>query len=143
MIQDYGFTAYDIYEDLYGFDVVNNAPVDGWSVAGTAEVIEGHCYILRLGGDEGCHYVKIWVTIVTTSYTEFWWAYQTDPDNRDLMPGPADDEEDANIMLTSGSGETGGIKKIKGFPRGRQVPPTNSSGVQGDDRILQRQNTLP
>jgi hypothetical protein len=59
------------------------------------------------------------------------------------MPGPADDEEDANIMLTSGSGETGGIKKIKGFPRGRQVPPTNSSGVQGDDRILQRQNTLP
>ena len=143
MIQDYGFTEYDIYEELYGFDAVNYAPIDGWSVAGAAEIIEGHCYILRLGEVDGIHYVKIWVTIATDSYTEFWWAYQTDPNNRDLMPGPAGDEEDANITLTSGSEETGGIKIMNGFPEGRQVPPTNRSGVQDDDRILQRQNTLP
>jgi len=140
MIQDYGFTSYDWPT---GLDAINTAPVDGWSVSGSAEVIEGHCYILRLGEADGFHYVKLWVHTVAGGYTDFWWAYQTDNDNRDLMPGPADDEEDANIMLTSGSGETGGIKKIKGFPNGRQVPPTNGSGVQDDDRILQRQNTLP
>ena len=141
MIQDYGFTS---YEWPTGLDAINTAPVDGWSVSGSAEVIEGHCYILRLGEADGLHYVKLWVYEVADGYADFWWAYQTDHDNTDLMPPPlAGGDEDANIIPASGSRETGGKKKIKGFPRGRQVPPTNSSGVQGDDRILQRQNTLP
>ena len=139
MIQDYGFTG----EWPYGFDDINTAPTDGWSPTGSVEVIEGHCYILRLGEADGIHYVKLWVYTVADGHTDFWWAYQTDPGNRDLMPGPAGDEEDANITLTSGSEETGGIKIMNGFPEGRQVPPTNRSGVQDDDRILQRQNTLP
>ncbi len=135
MIQDYGYT--------YSFDDINLAPELGWSSAGSAEVIESHCYILRLGESEGVHYVKLWVHTVADGYADFWWAYQTDPGNRDLMPGPAGDEDDVNITLTSGSEETGGIKKMKGFPKGRRVPPTNRSGKQDDDRILQRQNTLP
>ncbi len=135
MIQDYGYK--------YSFDDVYLAPELGWSSNGSVEVIESHCYILRLGEADGSHYVKLWVYTVADSCADFWWAYQTDPDNRDLMPGPADDEEDANIMLISGFGETGGIKKMNGFPKGRRVPPTNRSGKQDDDRILQRQNTLP
>ena len=135
MIQDYGYA--------YSFDDINLAPELGWSSAGSAEVIESHCYMLRLGEADGVHYVKLWVHTVVDGYADFWWAYQTDPDNRDLMPGPAGDEEDANITLTSGSKETGGIKIMNGFPKGRQVPPTPSSGKQDDDRILQRQNTLP
>ena len=135
MIQDYGYT--------YSFDDINLAPEFGWSDAGSVEVIESHCYMLRLGESDGVHYVKLWAHTVIDGYADFWWAYQTDPYNRDLMPGPTGDEEDANITLTSGSDETGGIKIMNGFPKGRQVPPTLSSGKQDDDRILQRQNTLP
>ena len=139
-IQDYGFTD---YEFPYGLDAVNYAPIDGWSDAGSVEVIAGHCYMLRLGEADGNHYVKLWVSIVADGYVDLYWAYQTDPFNRDLMPGPAGDENGSNSTLTSGSNDTGGIKIMNGFPKGRQVPPTKRSGKQDDDRILQRQNTLP
>jgi hypothetical protein len=86
--------------------------------------------------------VKLWILSVTEGYTDFWWAYQTAHDNTDLAPPPPD-LLDTGSSTASGSGETDGIKKIKGFPIGRQVPPTNGSGEQDDDRILQRQNTLP
>jgi hypothetical protein len=129
MIQDYGYT--------YSFDDINLAPELGWSPTGMVEVIESHCYMLRLGESDGQHYVKIWIYAVEDGYTDLWWAYQTDPYNRDLMPG-----QPGGAMLTSGQ-EAGGIKIIGGFPKGRQVPPTSNSGKQDDDRILQRQNTLP
>jgi hypothetical protein len=129
MIQDYGYT--------YSFDDINLAPELGWSPTGMVEVIESHCYMLRLGESDGQHYVKIWIYAVEDGYTDLWWAYQTDPYNRDLMPG-----QPGGAMLTSGQ-EAGGIKIIGGFPKGRQVPPTSKSGKQDDDRILQRQNTLP
>ena len=99
--------------------------------------------MLKLGESDGIHYVKLWVHTVADGYADFWWAYQTDPDNRDLMPGPAGGEEGADNTMTSGFERTGGIKIMNGFPKGRQVPPTSNSGTQDDDRILQRQNTLP
>ena len=129
MIQDYGYT--------YSFDDINLAPDMGWSLAGTVEAIESHCYMLKLGESDGVHYVKLWIFGVGDGHVDFWWAYQTDPYNRDLMPGQPGGE-----TLDSGS-ETTGAKKIKGFPIGRQVPPTTISGRQEDDRVLQRQNTLP
>ncbi len=135
MIQDYGYT--------YSFDDINLAPELGWSDAGSVEVIESHCYMLKLGESSGEHYVKLWVHTVADGYADFWWAYQTDPYNPDLMPGPAGDDENGIITQTSGSEETGGIKIMNGFPKGRQVPPTSNSGKQDVDRILQRQNTLP
>jgi hypothetical protein len=134
MIQDYGYT--------YSFDDINLAPEDGWSLAGSAEAIESHCYILRLSESDGFHYVKLWVHTVANGYADFWWAYQTDPYNTDLLEAGGD-EDGTNSTLTSGSVETGGIKIMNGFPEGRQVPPTSNSGTQDDDRILQRQNTLP
>jgi hypothetical protein len=135
MIQDYGYT--------YSFDDINLAPEDGWSLAGSAEAIESHCYILRLSESDGFHYVKLWVHTVANGYADFWWAYQTDPYNTDLLMAGGDDDG-MNSKLTSGTVESGGIKIMNGFPKGRQVPPTlNSSGKQDDDRILQRQNTLP
>ncbi len=130
MIQDYGYTS--------SFDDINIAPESGWSDAGLAEVIDNHCYIIRIGESDGLHYVKLWVHTIGGGYVDFWWAYQTDPGNTDLMESAGTDE------LTSGPAETGGIKVMNGFPKGRQVPPTlTSSGKQDDDRILQRQNTLP
>jgi len=138
-IQDYGFTSYEWPE---GLDVINTAPVDGWSVTGTAEVLDGHCYMLRLGEADGFHYVKLWVLAVADGHTDFWWAYQTDPGNTDLMQA-GDGEEETYGKQISGHDKAGGIKIMNGFPKGRQVPPTQSSGKQDDDSILQRQNTLP
>ena len=138
-IQDYGFTSYEWPE---GLDVINTAPLDGWSVTGTAEVLAGHCYMLRLGEADGFHYVKLWVLTVAGGYTDFWWAYQTDPNNTDLLES-ADGGQAASGTITSGPDKTGGLKIMNGFPKGRQVPPTQSSGKQDEYSILQRQNTLP
>lgn len=123
MIQDYGYT--------FGFDDINWAPTDGWSPAGEVEVVPEHTYILRLGEADGVHYVKLWVQeVVDSSRTTFWWAYQTDPGNRDLMPGAGGEGagDDIDGMTTDGSDGTGGIKRKNGFPNGRRVPPTTSSG---------------
>jgi hypothetical protein len=131
MIQDYGYT--------YSFDDINYAPELGWSDAGMVEVIESHCYLMRLGEADGQHYVKLWIYSVGDGAVDFWWAYQTDPYNPDLMPG----QPESSTTITSGSETTGGIKIMNGFPNGRRVVPTSNSGKQDEDRILQRQNTLP
>lgn len=78
-IQDYGYTG-----DF--FDVINYAPADGWSPTGSVEAIPQHTYILRLLETDGYHYAKLYVESATASYVTFWWAYQTDPGNRDLAP---------------------------------------------------------
>ncbi len=120
MIQDYGYT--------YGFDDINWAPTDGWSPSGESEVIAEHTYILRIGESDGIHYVKLWVLDVNASRAIFWWAYQTDPGNRDLMPGTTGGADEGGTGIVSGSVKTGGIKLKTGFPNGRRVPPTRSSG---------------
>ncbi|HSG28768.1 MAG TPA: hypothetical protein VLA34_09830, partial [Candidatus Krumholzibacterium sp.] len=120
-IQDYGFVSLE----AYGFDVLNYAPADGWSPSGTAEAIEGHVYFLRLGEVDGAHYVKLWLADVTATSVTFLWAYQTDPDNRDLAPGP--EGTDGSITGTTGDDASrfyDGVLKIKRVLKGRQVPPT-------------------
>ena len=134
MIQDYGYS--------YSFDDINLAPEDGWSLSGTAEAIESHCYILRLSESDGFHYVKLWIHTAGEGFVDFWWAYQTDPYNTDLLrpAGRLEGEDDSNA---AGPPADGRKKTMKGFPKGRRVHPTPISGRQDDDRILQRQNTLP
>lgn len=133
MIQDYGYVA--------GFDDINYAPIEGFSPIGSVEVIENHVYMLKIGEADGDHYVKLWIYEVTPTYADFWWAYQTDPYNRDLMPGiGAGDSDNAAIPA---DGEPAGVKRIQGVPNGRRVPPTSKSGNLYEEDFLQRQNTLP
>jgi hypothetical protein len=77
-IQDFGYT-----DDL---DDVSYSPSEGWSNVGWVEVISGHTYIVWTRDD---HYAKLRVTGFTRSYGIFFdWAYQIDPDNRELAPRP-------------------------------------------------------
>ncbi len=82
-IQDYGYAG--------AFDDIGYAPPDGWSSFADVEVIEGHMYMLKLRHFDEWHYAKIWVTDVNeipgNRYITFSWAYQTDPDNRELAIG--------------------------------------------------------
>ncbi|MCI0481373.1 MAG: hypothetical protein L0213_07280 [Candidatus Dadabacteria bacterium] len=136
MIQDYGFVSYE----QYGFDFINKAPADGWSPSGTAEAIEGHVYFIRLGESDGAHYVKLWVGVVTETSATFLWAYQTDPDNRDLSPAPGGVTGEPDVIAVDEA--SGGVSvsedaavKIKRFRRGRQVPPTYKGNMQAEDNL--------
>lgn len=118
LIQDYGYT--------YWLDDINYAPIEGFSPTGSVEAIQYHMYMLKIGEPDGTHYVKLWIEDVGSTYVDFWWAYQTDPYNRDLMPGPgAGDSDDAAIPA---GGAAAGVKRIEGVPSGRRVPPTSRSG---------------
>jgi len=135
MIQDYGFVSYE----QYGFDEINYSPAEGWSPSGTAEAIEGHVYFLKLGEIGGAHYVKLWVAEVATTSVTFLWAYQTDPDNRDLCPAPGGgtDKADSETTISAGGAaeKDGAAVMIKKFRRGRQVPPTYKGNLQAEDNL--------
>ncbi len=125
MIQDYGFIDYS----AYGFDAINYVPADGWSPSGTVEVIHGHMYIVRIGTLDQYNYAKIWIGGVTSESTTFLWAYQTDPDNRELAPVLTDQEtgdydEGILTIIDGGTGVSRDVEKIKRAWIGRQVPPT-------------------
>lgn len=63
---------------------VDYAPNDtGWSSDGIVEAIPGHSYILLT--PEG-HYAKFEVVSRATASIVIDWAYQVDPDNRELAP---------------------------------------------------------
>ncbi|MBN2072128.1 MAG: hypothetical protein JW814_11795 [Candidatus Krumholzibacteriota bacterium] len=124
MIQDYGFVDYQ----AYGFDVINYVPADGWSPSGIVELIEGHVYIIRIGTLDQYNYAKLWVGEVTSETTTFLWAYQTDLNNRELVPGltgGSGGSETELIIIDDATGESREIEKIKRVRRGRQVPPTS------------------
>jgi hypothetical protein len=90
-IQDYGYVGLT----LSAYDVIYYAPDEGWSPTRKAEAIAGHCYILRIPDEDGfIHYAKITLIEITPSYVKFYWAYQTDPGNRDLIPAAPDEEQD-------------------------------------------------
>jgi hypothetical protein len=97
-IQDYGYVG-------DSFDGINYAPAEGWSPSGASEAIAKHCYILRLLESDGVHYGKLYVSEVTTQFVRVWWAFQTDPGNRDLAPpapgrgaGPKTSSYRQNVM---------------------------------------------
>lgn len=81
-IQDFGYA-----ED---FDDIGYAPLYGWSGFNSVEAIEGHMYILKLWHFEEWHYARIWITALSIAYgsMQFSWAYQDDPDNRELKIRP-------------------------------------------------------
>jgi hypothetical protein len=113
-IQDYGWVG--------GFDFINRAPDDiGWAPSGKVEAIEEHCYIVRLGESDGVHYAKLYVWDVTSSYIRFWWAYQSDPYNRDLAPPPGATDGKGIIVERTVTAERGdvlyrGSQLVDGFP---------------------------
>lgn len=77
-IQDFGYK-----DDI---DSVDYSPEVGWSALWCVEVIKGHSYIIWTRDD---HYAKLRVADFTRSYgILFDWAYQVDPGNQELKPGP-------------------------------------------------------
>ncbi len=73
-LQDVGYTS--------SFDAVGYAPTSGWSVNGWAEIIAGHTYIVWT---RDLNYAKMRVESINSSSVSFRWAYQTDPDNPELI----------------------------------------------------------
>ncbi len=73
-LQDVGYTEF--------FDQVGYADTIGWSVNGWAEIIDGHTYIIWT---RDLNYAKMYVQSVNSSSVSFRWAYQTDPDNPELI----------------------------------------------------------
>jgi len=83
------FTDTDIQDAGYAttLDAVDLAPQAGWSATGTVELIPGHCYVVRIGSTF-VNYAKFRVTGVSPVQLVFDWAYQTDPNNRELHARP-------------------------------------------------------
>jgi hypothetical protein len=76
-IQDAGYAA--------SLDAVDFAPNGGWAPSGSAELVIGHCYVVRTHDD---HYAKFRVTSLDSHRVGFDWAYQIDPGNRELRARP-------------------------------------------------------
>jgi hypothetical protein len=83
LIQDMGYT-----ETLYD---ITYAPAGGWSSLDYVEAIEGHTYVIRTADN---HYAMIRATDLAAwspRNMTFDWAYQIDPDNRELKIGVPSD----------------------------------------------------
>ena len=74
-------------------DAVDFAPSSGWSPSGIVELIPGHCYVARVATGSSYNYAKFRVTSVNAALVVFDWAYQIDPDNRELLVTPTRGEE--------------------------------------------------
>lgn len=87
-IQDYGFVG----TSQGSYDGINYAPDLGWAPTQKTEAIVGHCYVIEILEGDGIHYAKITIIEVTPNHVTFYWAYQSDPGNRDFAPRPEDDD---------------------------------------------------
>jgi hypothetical protein len=78
-LQDMGFTS--------SFDDVGYAPQDGWSELGWVELIQGHTYVIWT---DDLHFAKMRADTISYSsgWVKFQWAYQTDPENPELIARP-------------------------------------------------------
>ena len=90
--KDVGAAYTDLQDAGYGtsLDAVDFAPSTGWSPSGTAELIEGHCYVVWTRDN---HYAKFRVTSLSPSQVVFDWAYQTAAGNPELAARRAFDED--------------------------------------------------
>jgi hypothetical protein len=88
-IQDYGYVG----TSQGSYDPINYAPDMGWAPYAKVEAIVGHCYILEILEGTDKHYAKITVIEAAPGYVTFYWAYQSDPNNRDLAPRQPDDDD--------------------------------------------------
>ena len=94
-LQDFG-TAF--------MDDATYAPDHGWSELGRAELIEGHCYFVRIAEDPETevNYAKFRVFAIhdQDDMVEIDWAYQTDLFNRELAaPDDATDRDGARMDI--------------------------------------------
>ena len=127
-IQDYGYVGTTVYD----YDFLNYAPATGWSPTRKAEAILGHCYMLRLLESDGYHYMKLIIAppgddpgrdpLLPTRML-FWWAFQTDPDNRNILPAPDEEQEDDRA-------------KALEIKLGRLTPPSLREGSTGMEQRL-------
>ena len=85
------FVDTDIQDAGYAvtLDAIDFAPTAGWSLAGVAELVVGHCYIVRTFDD---HYAKLRLTGLAAGRAQFDWAYQIAPGNRELKARPGNGE---------------------------------------------------
>lgn len=127
-IQDYGYVGTTVYD----YDFLNYAPSTGWSPTRKVEAIPGHCYMLRLLESDGYHYMKMmFPTMIGVSEIDpllptrmlFYWAFQTDPENRNLMPAPGELEEDDSAHALE-------------IELGRLTPPSLGEGSTGMEHRL-------
>lgn len=81
------FVDTDIQDAGYAttLDAIDFAPTAGWSPTGTAELVVGHCYLVRTFDD---HYAKFRLTSLAANRARIDWAYQVDPGNRELKARP-------------------------------------------------------
>jgi hypothetical protein len=80
-IQDFGYHS--------TLDAVDFSPNTGWSANGIVELIVGHCYVVQIRSSATVvNYAKFRVTAVSAGSLVFDWAYQTDPNNRELKAQP-------------------------------------------------------
>ena len=84
------FTDTDIQDAGYAtsLDAVDWAPLAGWASSGTAELIPGHCYVVRIAPTD-IHYAKFRVTSLTSGLVVLDWAYQIAPNNQELRARPS------------------------------------------------------
>ncbi len=78
-LQDVGYTEQ--------FEDVGYAPVDGWSELGWVELVVGHTYVIWT---DDLRFAKMRVETIDSAngYVLFRWAYQTAPNNPELVPLP-------------------------------------------------------
>ncbi|MEO5618369.1 MAG: fibronectin type III domain-containing protein [Candidatus Eisenbacteria bacterium] len=88
------FTDTDLQDAGYAasLDAVDYAPSAGWSPTGTVELIVGHCYVARIESAGVYNFAKFRVTSLSGVRVVFDWAYQTDPNNGELMVAPSREE---------------------------------------------------
>jgi hypothetical protein len=84
------FTDTDIQDAGYSssLDAVDWAPLAGWATSGTAELVPGHCYVVRIAPSD-VHYAKFRVTALSSGQVVLDWAYQIAPNNQELKARPA------------------------------------------------------
>ncbi|MGH8015653.1 MAG: hypothetical protein ACREBV_05640, partial [Candidatus Zixiibacteriota bacterium] len=90
-LQDVGYSA--------SFGGVGYAPTDGWSENGWAEIVLNHTYIVWT---RDLNYAKMWVESIQANSIYFRWAYQTAPNNPELIVAGNKDEKpvhNANYLL--------------------------------------------
>lgn len=80
-LQPMGFTS--------SFDDIGWAPQQGWSANGWAEIVPGHTYVVAVkDSHDQWNYAKLRALSVNDADGSVWfqWAYQTDPNNPELIP---------------------------------------------------------
>jgi len=90
-VQDYGFV---------GFDVLDVAPVDGYSASGRVEAIEGHTYAFRIASAPGDfdpdadNYAKLEIQVLDNTGMDFFWGYQSVDGETELRPAGTSHDDD-------------------------------------------------